>query len=243
MHFVFYLDVDTVMSIASEMAEELALSNDDVATIAELIDGFILKLSTSQKYSFGSSSAVNNSSNDSTVINSNPISASFVQNYELKDAHNQFHVLSQTPRIEDHVIGELGATSLNQRGTSASDVEYNNLLRSLGNELECIEGPKIHVPSYNEGSIGDVVMSDCTKNSGISFDSSRNLISNDLSSNLSSISLIEGANDKNQLQDLKLELDAINMQYQQSCRELLRMRVEAIENARKKWTSKKNICT
>ncbi|OIS99501.1 PREDICTED: probable serine/threonine-protein kinase WNK10 isoform X1 [Nicotiana attenuata] len=241
--FVFYLDVDTVMSIASEMAEELALSNDDVATIAELIDGFILKLSTSQKYSFGSSGAVNNSSNDSTVINSNPISASFVQNYELKGAHNQFHVLSQTPGIEDHVIGELGATSLNQRGTSDSDVEYNNLLRLLGNELECIKGPKIHVPSYNVGSIGDVVMSDCTKNSGISFDSSRNLISNDLSSNLSSISLIEGANDKNQLQDLKLELDAINMQYQQSCRELLRMRVEAIENARKKWTSKKKICT
>ncbi|KAJ8555918.1 hypothetical protein K7X08_013414 [Anisodus acutangulus] len=210
-HFVFCIDVDTVMSIASEMAEELELSNDDVATIAELIADFIFNLSTSQKYSLGSSSAANNSSNDSTLI------------------------------IEDYVIGELGITSLNQGSTSTSDVEYNNVLRSLGNEFECIKGPKIHALNNNEDSLGDVVMSDCTKN--ISFDSSRNDISNDFISNLSSVSLSDGENDKNQLQDLKLELDAINMQYQHSCRELLRMRVEAIENARKKWTGKKKICT
>lgn len=208
MHFVFCIDVDTVMSIASEMAEELELLNDDVATIAELIADFIFKLSASQKYSFGSSAPVNNSSNDSTLI------------------------------IEDHIIGE-GITSLNQRRTSTSDVEYDNVLRSLGNELDNIKGPKIHTLSNNKGSLGDAVMSDCTKNSGISFDSLQNVISNDFSSN----SLIDGANDKTQLQDLKLELDAINMQYQQSCRELSRMREEAIENARKKWIGKKNICT
>ncbi|XP_060206737.1 probable serine/threonine-protein kinase WNK10 isoform X2 [Lycium barbarum] len=207
-HFVFCIDVDTVMSIASEMAEELELSNDDVATIAELIADFISKLSTSQKYSFGSSPEVNNSSNDSTLI------------------------------IEDHVIGELGITSLNQGSTSASNVECKNVLRSLGNELECAKGPKIRALNNNEGSLGDVVMSDCTKNSGISFDSSRNATSNDFISSLSSLSFIDGANNKNQLQDLKLELDAINMQYQHSCRELLRMRVEAIENARKEWTGK-----
>ncbi|XP_055821767.1 probable serine/threonine-protein kinase WNK10 isoform X2 [Solanum dulcamara] len=207
-HFVFCIDVDTVMSIASEMAEELELLNDDVATIAELIADFIFKLSASQKYSFGSSAPVNNSSNDSTLI------------------------------IEDHIIGE-GITSLNQRRTSTSDVEYDNVLRSLGNELDNIKGPKIHTLSNNKGSLGDAVMSDCTKNSGISFDSLQNVISNDLSSN----SLIDGANDKTQLQDLKLELDAINMQYQQSCRELSIMREEAIENARKKWIGKKNICT
>lgn len=199
-HFVFCIDVDTVMSIASEMAEELELSNDDVATIAELIADFIFKLSTSQKYSFGSSAAVNNASNDSFA-------------------------------------------SLNQGRTSASYLDYNNGLRSLANELECIKGPKIHTLSNNKGSLGDVVMSDCSKNSGISFDSLQNVISNDISSNLLSVFLIDGANDKDQLQDLKLELDAINVQYQQSCRELLRMRVEAIENARKKWTGKRKICT
>ncbi|MCD7456925.1 Serine/threonine-protein kinase wnk8 [Datura stramonium] len=185
-HFVFCIDVDTVMSIASEMADEIELSNDDVATIAELIAEFIFKLSTSQKYSFESSAAMNNSSSDST-----------------------------------------------------SDVEYNNILRSLGNELECITGPKIHTLSNNKGSF-DVVMSDRTK---ISSDSLQNVISNDFSTNLSSVSLMDGSNNKNQLQDLKLELDAINMQYQQSCHELLKIRMEAIESARKKWIGKKKICT
>ncbi|CAN4127145.1 unnamed protein product [Withania somnifera] len=211
-HFVFCIDVDTVMSIASEMAEELELLKDDVATIAELIADFIFKLSTSQKYSFGSSTAVNNSSSDSSLI------------------------------IEDHIIGR-GITSLNQRRTLASNVERDNFLRSLAIELECIKGSKIHTLSNDNGSLGDVLMSDCTKISRISFDGLQNVIYNDFSSKLSSVSLIDGANDKDQLQDLKWELDAINVQYQQSCRELLRMRVEAIENARKKWTAKKKICT
>lgn len=206
MHFVYCIDADTVMSIASEMAEELELLNDDVATIAELITDFIFKLSTIQKYSFGSLSAVNNLSDDSTLI------------------------------IEDPIVCE-GITSLNQGIASTSDVEYNNVLRSLGNESDNIN---VHTQSNSKGSLGDAVMSDCTtKTSGISSDSLLNVISNDFSSN----SLINGANDKNQLHDLKSELDAIDMQYQQSCRELLRMREEAIENARKKWTGKNKICT
>lgn len=204
-HFVFCIDVDTAMSIASEMTEELELSNNDVATIAELITSFIFKLSASQKYSFGSSAPVNNSSNDSTLI------------------------------IEDHIIGE-GITSLNQGKTSISDVEFNNVLRSLDNELEYIKGSKTQTLSNNKGSLDDAVMNDCTKNPGIAFDSLQNVISNDFSSDLS---FIGEANDNNQLQDLKLELDAINMQYLQSCHELSRMREEAIENARKKWTGKK----
>ncbi|KAM3396534.1 putative serine/threonine-protein kinase WNK10 isoform X1 [Capsicum galapagoense] len=211
-HFAFCIDVDTVMSIASEMAGELELSNNDAATIAELIADFIFKLSISQKYSFGSSAALNDSSNDSALM------------------------------VEDHIPAE-GSTSLNQGRTSASDVEYNNVLRTLGNESECVKGPNIHTLSNNKASVGDVVMSDCTKKSGISFDSLRNVVSNDFFTKFSSLSLTNSANDKNQLQDLKVELDAINVQYQQSCRELLRMRVEAIENARKKWTAKKRMCT
>lgn len=51
-HFVYCIDADTVMSIASEMAEELELLNDDVATIAELITDFIFKLSTTPEIFF-----------------------------------------------------------------------------------------------------------------------------------------------------------------------------------------------
>ncbi|CAJ2663072.1 unnamed protein product [Trifolium pratense] len=43
-HFLFYLDTDTAVSVASEMVEHLELADHDVAFIAELIDYLIMKL-------------------------------------------------------------------------------------------------------------------------------------------------------------------------------------------------------
>ncbi|MED6178584.1 hypothetical protein PIB30_109009 [Stylosanthes scabra] len=43
-HFLFYLETDTAVSVASEMVENLELSDHDVAFIAELIDYLIMKL-------------------------------------------------------------------------------------------------------------------------------------------------------------------------------------------------------
>ncbi|XP_027334840.1 probable serine/threonine-protein kinase WNK10 [Abrus precatorius] len=43
-HFLFYLDTDTAVSVASEMVEHLELADHDVAFIAELIDYLIFKL-------------------------------------------------------------------------------------------------------------------------------------------------------------------------------------------------------
>jgi WNK lysine deficient protein kinase len=43
-HFAFYLDSDTAISIAEEMVEQLDLSKEDVAVIAELIDNLLAEL-------------------------------------------------------------------------------------------------------------------------------------------------------------------------------------------------------
>lgn len=43
-HFLFYLETDTAVSVASEMVENLELADHDVAFIAELIDYLIMKL-------------------------------------------------------------------------------------------------------------------------------------------------------------------------------------------------------
>lgn len=57
-----------------------------------------------------------------------------------------------------------------------------------------------------------------------------------------SISSLSHTNNENELlDDLKMELDEINLQYQERCRELLKMREVAIENAKRKWFMKK-IC-
>lgn len=57
-HFTFYLDTDTAFSIAEEMVEQLDLSNEDVAIIAELVDGLIMKLVPYRSPSFRSTSRI-----------------------------------------------------------------------------------------------------------------------------------------------------------------------------------------
>ncbi|XP_055817086.1 probable serine/threonine-protein kinase WNK10 isoform X1 [Solanum dulcamara] len=58
-----------------------------------------------------------------------------------------------------------------------------------------------------------------------------------LSSNCSFLSLVE----KDEESELKLELDTIESQYQQCFQELSRMKVEALEACRKRWTTKKKL--
>ncbi|TKY47938.1 serine/threonine-protein kinase WNK4 [Spatholobus suberectus] len=48
-HFPFYIDSDTAISIAEEMVEHLELTNEDVSVIAELIHNMIVKFVPSWK--------------------------------------------------------------------------------------------------------------------------------------------------------------------------------------------------
>ncbi|PHT37509.1 hypothetical protein CQW23_21082 [Capsicum baccatum] len=59
-----------------------------------------------------------------------------------------------------------------------------------------------------------------------------------LSSNCSFLSLVEKDDLDNA--ELKLELDTIESQYQQCFQELARIKLEAIDACRKRWTAKKN---
>lgn len=138
-HFAFYLNADTSLSIAGEMVEQLNLLYEDVALIAELIDRVVLELVPTWK------------------------------------------------------------------------------------------------PSVGSGGEWAMRISGGTKNSGISFVPSCNGVADNMSLSVSSLSLAS----EDSYQDLKLELDAIDIQYQRCCNQLLRMREEAIENARKRWTTKK----
>ncbi|XP_028767588.1 probable serine/threonine-protein kinase WNK4 isoform X2 [Neltuma alba] len=64
--FLFYLDSDTALSVASEMGEQLELANHDVVFIAELIDYLIMRLmpewKTSSDYSSCGGASLNGES-------------------------------------------------------------------------------------------------------------------------------------------------------------------------------------
>ncbi|KAG5563524.1 hypothetical protein RHGRI_006082 [Rhododendron griersonianum] len=81
-----------------------------------------------------------------------------------------------------------------------------------------------------------VVVNEILKTSEIAFPCSS------LSNEVSSLSFsTQSVGDGDQRDELKLELDAIDMQYRQSFHELLRMREEAMENVKKKWILKRKI--
>ena len=68
-HFAFYLDSDTALSIAGEMVEQLDFSNEDVAVIAELIDVMTSELVPTWKPAFKSMlCGANSSCEDSLVL-------------------------------------------------------------------------------------------------------------------------------------------------------------------------------
>ncbi|KAL0329153.1 UNVERIFIED_CONTAM: Serine/threonine-protein kinase WNK8 [Sesamum radiatum] len=86
-------------------------------------------------------------------------------------------------------------------------------------------------------SNGHYPISESVKNSLTSYAGSWITASTNMSLSISSLSLTDKENEL--CEDLKVELDAIDLQYQQRCRELLKMRELAIENAKKKWIMKK----
>lgn len=204
---MFYLARDTAQSIASEMVDQLDLSNEDLTFIAELIDCLIEKLVPKWKPSFGSSRSKGSPCEDSPHVNNqSSMRCSWASRYE---------------RVSGEAISnEHDSTSYGNKEVFQS--EWN--MSSNGFE-EC------------KGSFSrSVVMNEILKTSEISFPCSA--VANDVSSLSFATQPVE---DGDQREELKLELDAIDMQYRQSFHELLRMRAEAMENVKKNWILRRKI--
>ncbi|PIN00066.1 Non-specific serine/threonine protein kinase [Handroanthus impetiginosus] len=212
-HFKFYLNTDTALSIASEMVETLELWEDDVAVIAELIDNLIPQLVPCWRKSPGSLSggAKRSVEGSTTVHNENLIP------YCGKEDTDQVDVYS-----------ELKGVKKNKNNGAAASSERDDAMR----KKDCHHGEKHRISNWQQS-----LMSESVKNSGTSYAGSWITASSDMSLSISSPSLTE--KDNNEIcDDLKLELDAIDLHYKQRCRELEKMREAAIENAKKKWIVK-----
>lgn len=240
-HFEFYLDSDTAIAIAEEMVEQLGLSIEDVAVITELIVNLITKLVPSSKSLFENPSS---EPNGSFGANSGSPAKVVVEQRDLpqladvQDEDNQGSTISDisaeygVPMVSDTCNGDALESDyfthdecykgLNEYGSNSEYRVYDH-----GGHKE---------KSYEANASESVIIDESAKNSASSFAFSCSGMSKTLS--LSSICSLSLA-DKGQDYELKLELDAIDTQYNQRFIELLRMREEAIENARKRWISKK----
>lgn len=217
-HFTFYPNSDTAFSIAEEMVEQLDLSGEDVAVIAELINGLIIKLFRSLNHPLGSISRVSDSSCG-------------VQNTDTFKAESRHDIVPLTQESTNSDI------SLEFDMANSSDASNNQQLVSSGQSLEldaCNSSS-----DFGMRDTGTPKWNSSSKSSGISSIDLCCGMSKDMRLlDICSLSLA----DKDQQDELKLELDVINSQYGQCFRELSRMREEAIENARRRWMMKKKVC-
>ncbi|CAI9759330.1 unnamed protein product [Fraxinus pennsylvanica] len=227
-HFIFYLNADTALSIAAEMVEQLDLWSEDIAFIAELIDCLILRLVPTWKTS-GSLGGAQSSYAVSAVLQSNRVLAP-----HAKD--NGSNIFPGRQASEMAVSSQFSGSKVND--TRESVGASSKHVVSTSDSKDKIDLRSAYDIDKHKVSIGESLMIEYTNNSGTSFTGSWNGVSNDMCISISSLSLTEKDDDKEHCYDLKLELDAIDLQYQQRCRELLRMREEAIENVKKRWISK-----
>ncbi|KAE8685144.1 L-fucokinase/GDP-L-fucose pyrophosphorylase [Hibiscus syriacus] len=241
-HFQFYLDSDT--EDAAEMIEQLELADPDVAFIAEFIDSLIAKLLPGWKPSVYLSSG-----------NASPCTKYSVSGNSKPSPPCSF--LASDPALEVATGGVSSLkTSLNDcviQAPNGSNNEYLSFLKDQESQASVISEISIEDASIknakpsedtdsNINQIVKISTDECIpvnkfmKDSGLSFSNfNRELNFTYLPSSCSSQSIA----DKDLDIGLKLELDAVDAQYQQWFQELSRRRDEELEAAKKKWMAKK----
>jgi len=245
-HFAFYLDSDTATAIAQEMVEQLDLSKEDVAVIRELIDNLINQLASSLKSFFENHSYEKNGSfgvdsgSVDTLVKSVVEHPGFPQLADVEDEDNQGSTISD---ISAEYSVPMASDACNGNALESDYFSHDDCYKALNeygfnSEYEVYDHGGHNEKSYEANSSESVMINEPAKNSASSFDLSCSVMSKNFNlSNICSLSLAG----KGQYDDLKLELDAIDSQYHQQFIELFRMREEAIENARKRWISKKKV--
>lgn len=251
-NFPFYLDSDTAISIAEEMVEHLDLTNGDVSVIAELIHSMIVRLVPNWRVSQQClPSGVDHLHRQSPVVSLE--SGTYLGCHSNENfVHSQLD--GEAPEKPISNVSDVSAGDVITVTSDAKSIESDYFAFD-----ECCEGSNSQ--SYNSdvklyeqdghkteaNGVGSVninasdmssVNTESEKNSAISvIDSWGDVSKNFDMSSISSLSLAE----KDHLDELQVELDAIDIQYHQCFLELAKMRAVAIENAKRRWITRKKM--
>ncbi|MED6183047.1 hypothetical protein PIB30_034367 [Stylosanthes scabra] len=267
-HFLFYLDTDTALSVASEMVEHLELADHDVAFIAELIDYLVFKLLPWWKPSSTQVDGQTVTRPWSPVPNgvpSEPVAGQ--DNFSELNASQEDFVsdeksnLSQEADDAYYQDNRSSSASLcdseyqHSQGSSASevivdvthmksdDILYSNASANLKfvsaspsisefHDMD-FEDCKLHTGDCGCGD-GEVINEFSSKNNLLPIFERSNFLS--LAKSFSSVSSTTDMDF-----ELKFELQEIESQYQTWIDEICRMKLEALEAAKKRWVEKKKV--
>uniref|UniRef100_A0ACD5ZK88 Uncharacterized protein n=1 Tax=Avena sativa TaxID=4498 RepID=A0ACD5ZK88_AVESA len=233
-HFLFYLESDTAMSVASEMVEQLELEDCDVTFIADFIDLLIVNLVPGQKQA-----------NDAAI---SPY-------MESKTGESEQVVISQQKLSEmapDYVLvqsmmhsEDIGALSNNYLDSVSSATNLGGPKGSEGSDLSVQLVGSSESPSYDEADDTETMHCggykeriDKLDRGHVLGDGSRNISifhigeaspGSELASGCSSISITDSQDAPNG------EFDFIEDQYKHWFDEIAKIREEAMEGGQEKW--------
>ncbi|CAN1139032.1 Serine/threonine-protein kinase WNK8 [Linum perenne] len=221
-HFSFFLESDTTITIAEEMVEQLELSSEDVAVIAELIDSLIVKLGAIGNPSFSGATSMQDGSygieSSATSKAETGVHDSSIQLFvNAKDLENG-------ATMKSDITDELYFTGSSDISSIQNLIPADYVVGTDSSEISSDFG------MFEESKVAQYL----SRGSSIAISSSD--APQDLS--LSSICSLSIA-DKEEHDELQVELAAIDMQYNMYLQQLSRMREEAMENAKRKWMAKK----
>ncbi|CAN6466069.1 unnamed protein product [Victoria cruziana] len=250
-HFMFYLDSDTALSVASEMVEQLDLSDQDVTFIAEFIDFLIMKLIPEWEPSTlpnvnGTSGAQTESkmpeharfSIDYSwdgVHGSNAIkgiedvlSGSDLENYCLDlisvDGSTKHQHEDGASTKPDDAMSHGGFDSPSSSAAAADQESLESIASGISTECSNAVDLVPEMRKNNGADVENLDLSVCKLHDLVDIANTRSYAS----------SLLEEDEDEG----LKVEFNLISQQYQQWFQELSRQRDEALEAARKRWAAK-----
>lgn len=262
-HFLFYLDTDTAVSVASEMVEHLELADHDVAFIAELIDYLIVKLlpwwkpspdhKSSGEFSLNGGGSTTADSETFMACSCGSVLTSFPSKLAI-DQHS-FYGFNTAPG-ESFMTAEKSCFYKNANNASFdSDYMSSPSLFNLEDRYSqesgaseiVIEDASVKNDEFHDsnvdGSFGCLSRSVSELELGDAYfkdcilqatDCSAGSICGTSSDVVSSRSSVSSIEKEIDI-ELKFQLDAIELQYQHWMEELNRMKLEALEATRRRW--------
>ncbi|TYJ38071.1 hypothetical protein E1A91_A05G417600v1 [Gossypium mustelinum] len=215
-HFLFFLDSDTALSVSSEMVEQLELSDQNDAFIAELIDLLLLNLIPTWKPCV-------------------PID-------HLVPPPRKQSSRDNLCSLQDHDAITLGASDESTRPGSCY-VKYNGkishanmMAENSGSEMSLgsansndLNDKLSSVPSIMSAELGPVGSDGCVTGAELSVDGQTKLM-NPVSSSPC---------DEDEDEELRMELEMIELQYQEAMKDISKKRHEAIMDTRRRLSQKK----
>ncbi|KAK7389784.1 hypothetical protein VNO78_25078 [Psophocarpus tetragonolobus] len=268
-HFLFYLDTDTAISVATEMVEHLDLADHDVDLIAELIDYLLLKLLPWWKPSPDHRSLGESHSNSTNidsqslawpwgfVLNSIPSEIAigqdglfekidFTNNYDNAAFESDYNSsTSSNIKLEGQYLQESGVSNM------VVDNTYIKNDNCHGSNVEA--SAKCLSRSISEPEVGDTYFKDY-KLQPIDYyvgervevdeflKNSKPILepSTNVESLTSTCSYVTSKESDIDLQ-LKFELHLIDSHYQYWIDEFNKMKLEALESTKRRWEAKKKM--